>query len=274
MTPDQIEAIEQRVNTMVLRNEPTVVSTGTMDEARAAGAMMLFGEKYDDQVRMVRIGGDSLELCGGTHVDRSGDIGLFKIVQEAGVASGIRRVEAVTGPAALRWVQTQERQLRQVAAALKTQPDAVLDRAERLTRRAKDLERELEQTKAQLAMAGGSGGAGPVREEIEQIGGIPVWFKRADGTPKKALRELADRLRDQLQSGVVVLTAATGDRAALLVAATKDLSDRVDAGHIVRAALQPIGGSGGGRPDFAQGGGPAARIDEGLRHAREALASA
>jgi alanyl-tRNA synthetase len=272
VTPQQIEAIEQRVNTMVLRNEPTQVATGSMDEAQAAGAMMLFGEKYDDTVRMVRIGGDSLELCGGTHVERSGDIGLFKIVGESGVASGIRRIEAVTGPGAVRWVQQREQQLRRVAATLKVQPEEVGDRIEKLVRRSKELERALEDAKAKLALAGPSGGDA-AKDEVEEVGGVRVLFKRADGTPKKALRNLADQLRDQLQSGVVVLTAADGDRAALLVAATKDLKDRVHAGNVVKAAVEAIGGSGGGRPDFAQGGAPADRVDEALKAARAAIAA-
>ena len=266
VTEDEIERIENRVNEMVLRNAETEVKRGSMNDAKEAGAVMLFGEKYGDEVRMVRIGEDSLELCGGTHVARSGDIGPFRIVSEGAVASGVRRIEAVTGHRALAWMRQRERILREAASALKTRPEELGTRVQRLQQRNKELERELEQARTQAAL----GGAAP-KDEVESIGGVPVLFKQADGTPKKSLRNLADQLRDRLQSGVVVLTATEENRVAMLVAATKDLKGRVHAGELVKAAMDAMGGSGGGRPDFAQGGGPAQSLDQGLAEVRRQM---
>ncbi|MEM9112675.1 MAG: alanine--tRNA ligase [Myxococcota bacterium] len=266
VSPTELERIEDRVNALVLRNAETEVKLGNMEDARSAGAIMLFGEKYGDEVRMVRIGQDSLELCGGTHVRRSGDIGLFKIVSEGAVASGVRRIEALTGQGALDWVRTREQLLEASAAALKTRPEELAHRVLKLQARTKELERELEQARTQAALGGGAAQA-----EVESIGGVSVLFKRADGTPKKSLRNLADQLRDKLKSGVVVLTAKEDDRVAMLVAATKDLKGRVHAGDLVKAAMGAMGGSGGGRPDFAQGGGPAQSLEQGLAEVRRQM---
>jgi alanyl-tRNA synthetase len=273
LTPDQIDQIERRVNTMVLANAPTETVEATIDDAKRAGAVMLFGEKYGDRVRMVRIGKESLELCGGTHVRRSGDIGMFKIVQDAAIASGIRRIEAVTGLNALEWAQRQDRVLKKVSAALKTGPEDVPDRVEKILKKTRELEKELDTARAKAALGGSSGGVDPT-SRVEEIGGVRVLVHRADGTPKSALRELADRLRDKLQSGVVILSARGEDeKVALLVAVTKDLAARVNAGEVVKAAAAAMGGSGGGRPDFAQGGGPADRLEEGLATAKTAIAA-
>jgi alanyl-tRNA synthetase len=269
-TPDQVERIESRVNQMILANVPTETVEGSIDEAKKSGAVMLFGEKYGDRVRMVRIGKESLELCGGTHVRRSGDIGFFKVVQDAAIASGIRRLEAATGLNALEWVQKQERVLKRASAALKTGPEDIPDRIEKILKKTKELERDLDSARAQAAMGGSSSGVDPT-SNAEGIGGVRVLVHRADGTPKAALRELADRLRDKLQSGVVILGAKEEDKAALLVAVTKDLTGRVHAGNIVKAASAAMGGSGGGKPDFAQGGGPADRLDAGLEAAKSAV---
>jgi alanyl-tRNA synthetase len=272
LTAEELVAIEARVNRMVLENVDTRVAEGSMEDAQKAGATMLFGEKYGDRVRMVRIGGESLELCGGTHVSRSGDIGLFKIVSDAGLASGVRRLEAVTGLGALEWVQAQERLLRQAAGALRASPEQLPERVEKLVKRSKELERELEKAETRAALGGGaSSGAG---SELEELGGMKVLVKSADGTPKKSLRSLADQLRDQLASGVVILTATEEGQTSLLVAATKDLAGRVDAGAVVKAAVAAMGGSGGGRADFAQGGGPADKLQEGLARARAVIAGA
>ncbi|MEO1229723.1 MAG: alanine--tRNA ligase [Myxococcota bacterium] len=267
LTVDQQNAIEGRVNEMVLANRPTVAEVKSMDAARADGAMMLFGEKYGEEVRTVRIGGDSLELCGGLHVERSGDIGLFKLISESSLAAGIRRVEAVTGAGALGWVQSQSALLGRTAATMKVAPDELPDRVERLSKRAKQLERELEEARAQAALGGG----GEAQDEIEELGGLKVLVKKADGTPRKALRPLADKLRDKLGSGVVIVTSKEEDKVALLVAATKDLKEKVHAGNLVKAAAAAMGGSGGGRPDFAQGGGPAEGLEAGLGALRAAL---
>ena len=271
VSPEELAAIERRVNALVLANAETTVAEGSMSDAREAGAVMLFGEKYGDRVRMVRIGQISLELCGGTHVHRSGDIGLFKIVSDGALAAGVRRLEAVTGFGALDWAQAQDRLVRQVSGALRAAPDQLPDRIEKLQKRVKELERDLEKAQRQ-AVLGGSG-ASPA-SEVEEIGGVKVLFKKADGTPKKSLRALADQLRDKLGSGVVVLTAQEEDQVSILVAATKDLTGRVNAGQVVKAVTEAMGGSGGGRPDFAQGGGPAARLEAGLERARSALQTA
>ena len=269
---DETRAIEERVNQMILGNAQTAVAEKSLDEAQAEGAVMLFGEKYGDRVRTVRIGGDSLELCGGTHVKRAGEIGLFKIVSDSSIASGIRRIEAVTGLHALHYLQAQEQVVRQASAALKAKPEELADRISKLQRRAKDLERDLEQARAQAAMGGSR--ADPMAE-VEEIDGLRVLVKRSDETPKKALRPLADRLRDKLGSGVVILASAEGPRASLLVAATKDVAgSRVHAGNVVKAATAAMAGSGGGKPDFAQGGGEAAQLDEALAAARAVIAQA
>lgn len=267
LTGEQVGAVEDRVNRMILDNAGTEAAVGSLDEAKAAGALMLFGEKYAERVRMVRIGGDSLELCGGTHVARAGDIGLFKVVSDSGLSTGIRRLEAVTGLNALRWARSQENLLRRASGALKASPEDLPNRIRKLLDRTKQLERDLE--RAQAAAALGKGGA----EDVEEISGVKVLFKSADGTPKKALRPLADRLRDRLQSGVVVLHAEDAGRVALLVAATKDLKGRVHAGIVVKEATRAMGGSGGGRPDLAEGGGPAGQLHTGLARVREVLQS-
>ena len=266
LTAEQIDGIERRVNQMVLANTDTQASLRTMNEARAEGAMMLFGEKYGDEVRVVRIGGESVELCGGIHVRRSGDIGLFKLVADSSVAAGVRRVEAVTGLGALELVQREHRLLHELAAAAKAAPEELPARVDKLTKRTKQLERELEEARAQAAMGGGA-----AEDPVEEINGVKVLVKVADGTPKKALRPLADKLRDKLGSGVVILAAREDDKAAILVAATKDLGKKVHAGNIVKAAAAAMGGSGGGRPDFAQGGGPAGALEDGLTAARAAV---
>ncbi|MCK6548291.1 alanine--tRNA ligase [Myxococcota bacterium] len=270
LTAEQAEKIENRVNALVLANAATETVLGSIDEAKKHGAMMLFGEKYGDKVRMVRIGAESLELCGGTHVHRAGDIGLFKITSDAAIASGVRRMEAVTGMNALALVQKQERLLKTVAGALRASPEEAPDRLDKLVKKVRDLEKDLEKARAEAAMGGGGGDPTARAEDIQ---GVRVLVHRADGTPRGALRELADRLRDKLGSGVVILGAVEEDKASLLVAVTKDLAgSKVRAGDLVKAAAAAMGGSGGGKPDFAQGGGPAAKLDEGLAAAKAAVA--
>ncbi len=259
--------IEARVNAMILDNAAADTQVKSLDEAREAGAMMLFGEKYADEVRMIQIS-DSLELCGGTHVARAGDIGLFKITSEGGLASGVRRVEAVTGMNAVRWVQSQEARIRQASAALKTDPKNLAKRIEDLVSANKGLERDLQ--KAQTAAVMGGSSADPLAG-AEEIGGLKVLFKQVENTSGKALRDLADQLRDKMGSGVIVLSATSGDKASVLVAATKDLKGKVHAGNVVKAAAEAMGKKGGGRPDFAQGGGSAEKLSAGLDAARAAI---
>ncbi len=265
---EDIRRLENRVNELILKNDKTQVEETDIETARTKGAMMLFDEKYGERVRTVRVGAESLELCGGTHVARAGDIGLFKIVSDAPLASGIRRLEAVTGLGALAWVQKQESILQDAASALKISSSALTDRVRKLVEQNRELERKLDALHTQAAM--GAQDRNPM-DQVERWNGVQVLVHRADGTPKKALRQLADRLRDKLQSGVVILTACSEGHAAILVAATKDLREQVHAGQVVKAVSQAMGGSGGGRPDFAQGGGKATKLDAGLRAARQAI---
>lgn len=272
LTTDQLEAVEKRVNELVVANRDTVAEVRSIEDAKAEGAMMLFGEKYGEEVRVVRIGGDSVELCGGIHVRRSGDIGFFKVVSDSNLAAGVRRIEAVTGLGAVRWVQSQSRLLNEAKAAMRSSAEELPERIDKLSRRARQLEKEVEEARAEAAMGGGSS-KDPV-EEVEEINGIRVLVKTADGTPKKALKSLADRLRDKLGSGVVVLAAREGERATVLVAATKDMAGTVHAGNVVKAATAAMGGRGGGRPDLAEGGGPAENLEAGLVAARAAISGA
>jgi alanyl-tRNA synthetase len=271
VTAEQLDKIEQRVNELVLVDAATDVHVGTIDDARKSGAVMLFGEKYGDRVRMVRIGQDSLELCGGTHVRRTGDIGLFKIMADGALAAGVRRMEAVTGLGTLRWAQQQTRLLAEAAGALRAPAEALPERIDKLVKRARELEREIERVRAEAAL-GGKGG-GDVLERAETLAGVKVVIHRADGTPRKALREMSDKLRDRLQSGVVVLGVVEEDKASVLVAVTKDLTPKIDAGALVKAATEAMAGSGGGRADFAQGGGKPELLDEGLSRIRAVLAA-
>ncbi|MFO0727420.1 MAG: alanine--tRNA ligase [Myxococcota bacterium] len=269
VTTEQLERIEARVNSLVVADAATETELGSMERAKAAGAVMLFGEKYGDEVRMVRIGHDSLELCGGTHVRRAGEVGFFKVVSDGPLAAGVRRLEAVTGLGALEWVQTQTRILSEVMATVRAPAAELKDRVALLMKRTKDLERDLDRAKADAAMGGKSGG--DLLDRAEVLNGVRVLIHRADGTPTKALREMSDKLRDRLQSGVVVLGAVEDEKAAVLVAVTKDLAGKLHAGDLVKAASKAMEGSGGGRPDFAQGGGKGSMLDAGLEAIRRAL---
>jgi alanyl-tRNA synthetase len=251
VTDDERDRIEERVNAMVLRNEATRIQVTSMDGARAEGAMMLFGEKYGDEVRVVRIGHDSVELCGGTHVARAGDIGLLSITTEGGIAQGVRRIEAVTGMGALARLQ----QLRQVTAEAAAQlhagqPEEVPVRIAKLLGDLKGASRTIEGLQQKLATGGGAA------SDVVEVEGIKLLTRRVAGADPKALRAAADTLRGQLGSGVVVLGTDRDDKATLLVAVTKDLSARVHAGKLVGALAAHIEGKGGGRPDLAQAGGP------------------
>src|SRR5690554_3261488 len=268
------------VNAEIRKNSAVEIEETDIDTAKAKGAMALFGEKYGERVRVLTMGGGfSVELCGGTHVSRTGDIGLFKIVSESGVAAGIRRIEAVTGQGALDLVAANERQLKNVAALVRGGRDEVVDKVQQLIERSRALEREVQQLKARLAS--GAGGRDLLDEAVD-VGGIKLVAARIDGVDNKALRDTVDRLKDRLSSGVVVLGAAEGDKVRLVAGVTKDLTDRIAAGELIRGVAERVGGKGGGRPDFAQAGGnkPEA-LDEalasvkahiaGLSHSRENL---
>ncbi|HVJ75305.1 MAG TPA: DHHA1 domain-containing protein, partial [Casimicrobiaceae bacterium] len=214
------------------------------------GAMMLFGEKYGDDVRVLDIG-SSRELCGGTHVARTGDIGMFKVIGEGGVAAGIRRIEATTGKGALAWVQQQERALAGVAAALKAPVGELETRIAQLTEQARAAEKELAKLKAKAASSAGDDLAGGAAD----VGGVKVVAASIDGADAKSLRETVDKLKDKLKSAAIVLGSIADGKVTLIAGVTGDLTGRVKAGELVNHVATQVGGKGGGRPDLAQAGG-------------------
>ena len=253
MTRDQIDAIETIVNEQVVRNVTVQTEVRSTEEAIAAGAMALFGEKYGDRVRVVSIPEFSVELCGGTHVRATGDIGAFIVVEESGVAAGVRRIEALTGMGAVSRIQEQRASLEGVVQALNTTPPHAADMVQRLQADAKRLAREVDQLKMKLALSGG--GRQAEADAPLVVSGVKVATQRADGLEKTALRGLSDSLRDRLGSGVVVLASETDGKVTVVVSVTKDLTSRVQAGRLVRELAPIVGGGGGGRPDFAEAGG-------------------
>ncbi len=251
MTADQIARVEQIVNAQILANQQTLAQVMAYDDAVKGGAMALFGEKYGDTVRVLDIG-FSRELCGGTHVDRTGDIGLFKIVSEGGVAAGVRRVEAVTGDNALAWVQHLNATALRAAAALKTQPAELPDRIAALQDQVKSLEKELEQARAKLASSAGNA----LVEQAVSVKGSKLLAAQVQVADPKDLRAMVDQLKDKLKSAIVLLAAVGPDSKISLVAGvTSDLSGKVKAGDLLGHVASQVGGKGGGRPDMAMGGG-------------------
>ncbi len=277
VTGEEIRAIEAAVNERIRRNGEVVTHFMVPDDAIAAGALALFGEKYGEEVRVVNMGGDqgerfSVEFCGGTHVRRTGDIGLFKIVAESAVAAGVRRIEALSGAAAVDHMEEQDRRLREAAAVLKVAPGDVPERVAALAGERKRLERELAEARRELA----SGARGPAEAPpFKEVGGVKYAARRLDGVPPKELKPMADEIKKQIGSGVVAIVTATDGKASLVVAVTDDLTARLDAVEFVRAGAHALGGKGGGgRPDMAQAGGPdAAAADKALAAIEEALAA-
>ena len=253
MTSEQVKAIEKMVNDQIRYNSPVATRIMSMDEAVEAGAMALFGEKYGDEVRVLSMGVDdfSVELCGGTHVSRTGDIGLMRIVSESGVAAGVRRIEGVTGEAALAAMDQTEQRLVEVCDAVKGSPANVAAKVSALRSDNRDLEKEIARLKQKLASsAGGDLTAGAV-----EVQGIKVLAANVEGADAKSLRDTLDQVKNKLGSGVILLSAVEGDKVALAAGVTKDLTDRVKAGDLMKEFAQRLGGKGGGRPDMAQGGG-------------------
>ncbi|MBN3850911.1 alanine--tRNA ligase [Paraburkholderia sp. Ac-20342] len=250
MTDEQIRRVEEIVNAEVLANAPGIVRLMSYDEAVKGGAMALFGEKYGDEVRVLDLG-FSRELCGGTHVSRSGDIGFFKIVMEGGVAAGIRRVEAITGDNAVRYVQDLEARINAAAAVLKAQPAELTQRIGQVQDQVKALEKELGALKSKMASSQGNELAGQAIE----VGGVHVLAATLDGADVKTLRETVDKLKDKLKSAAIVLAAVEGGKVSLIAGVTPDASKKVKAGELVNFVAQQVGGKGGGRPDMAQAGG-------------------
>ncbi|HVV86108.1 MAG TPA: alanine--tRNA ligase [Kofleriaceae bacterium] len=252
MTAAQKRQVEDLVNDEIRRNADSIVEVLPIDQARARGAMAMFGEKYGAQVRVVRIGHQSLELCGGTHVRRAGDIGLFKILSESGVAQGVRRIEAVTGAGALAYVRQLEDELARAGERLRSAPLEVAERIEKLQAGYKALEREHDKLKQKLAS--GAGGR-DLMSEVVDVGGVKVLAAATEVDDPKVLRETGDQLRDKLGSGVVLLAGVAGDKVALVAMVTRDLTARLPAGKLVGVAAEVLGGRGGGKPDLAQGAG-------------------
>ncbi len=251
ITREQLEAIERRVNEEVRANHMVETRIMSLDDAKAVGAMALFGEKYDEQVRVLRMGDFSIELCGGTHVKSTGDIGLFKITAESGIASGVRRIEAVTGAGAIDWIQHDERQLLQIADLLNCARDEVTDKTAKVLEQGRRMEKELARLKSRLAAAAGAELAG----QAVQIGPAKVLAASLEGVEPKALRELMDQLKNRLGSAVILLATVNGGKVNLIAGVSKDLTGQCKAGDLVKLAAAKVGGKGGGRPDMAQAGG-------------------
>ncbi|WP_020411319.1 alanine--tRNA ligase [Microbulbifer variabilis] len=256
VTNKQLHAIESLVNAQVRANTPVDTCETDIESAKEMGAMALFGEKYGDTVRVLSMGETetgafSVELCGGTHVKRTGDIGLLRIVSESGIASGQRRIEAVTGAHALSLFDQTQQRLEHIAALLKARPDSLADKVEQLLLNNRKLEKEIGQLKTKLA----SGAGGDLSAQAVEIAGFKLLAASVDGADPKSLRDLADQMKNKLGSGVVLLAAPGEDKVALVAAVTKDLTDRLSAGDLMRFAAAKLGGKGGGRKDMAQGGG-------------------
>ena len=276
LTRDEIEQVEADVNAQIRGNETVTTRLMTPDEAIEAGAMALFGEKYGDEVRVLSMGRTpetdySVELCGGTHVRALGDIQLLKIISESAVSSGVRRIEALTGEAARRWLGDRDAKLREAAATLKSSPDEVPARIASLVEDRKRLERELADAKKALAMGGGtssSDAAGP-----EDVNGHKFLGQVVEGLDPKDLRSTVDTMKQRVGSGIAALVAVNDGRASVAVGVTKDLADQISAVDLLKAAVSALGGQGGGgRPDMAQGGGPdGSKAKEAIDAVKDAL---
>ncbi|MCY4362935.1 MAG: alanine--tRNA ligase [Gammaproteobacteria bacterium] len=252
VSAEQMLQIERLVNRRILDNIDTEIRFMPLNEALESGAMSLFGEKYDEQVRVLKIGGDfSVELCGGTHVGRAGDIGLFKLITETGIAAGIRRVEAVTGLGALGLVEAEEAQLADLARLLKSGRDKLSMKLEQVLENARRLEKELEQVKGKMASRAGA----ELGEQAELVNGIHVLARNMDGADPKTLRDTVDRLKSKLGTAVIVLGTVKDEKVNLVAGVTRDSTQKVQAGDLVNFVAQQVGGRGGGRPDLAQAGG-------------------
>jgi alanyl-tRNA synthetase len=280
VTPDEIDRIEAEVNAVVRQNLPAETELMAPKAAMAAGAMALFGEKYGETVRVLTLGQSlggqgaySVELCGGTHVARTGDIALFKVVQEQGVAAGVRRIEALTGESARRWLLDQAAVAKGLADQFKVPVAEVPTRVAALEAQRRQLEKELGDAKRQLAMGGGSGG-GAAAAGPEEVNGVQVLARIMDGVGGKDLRPIAEEFKKQLPDGVILLIGTADGKAAATVAVTGSAQASNNAVEIAKAAVTAMGGQGaGGRPDFAQGGAPdAAKADAGLAAAKALVA--
>jgi alanyl-tRNA synthetase len=257
----EIEEVERLANEQILKNTPVETRIMALDEAIATGAMALFGEKYGDQVRVVSVPGFSRELCGGTHVSRTGDIGVCKIVYEGSISAGVRRIEAITGEAALRQYQESTDALRRMAGLVRASEPELIEHVEKLLAAERAIEKQVEQLKNKLAQAAAAG----LEAQAQTVGAAKLLAARVDGMDRQQMRSLADSLRNKWKSAVVVLASAEEGSVAIVTAVTKDLTAKVHAGKLAGALAQAVGGKGGGRPDMAEGGGKdAAALDGAL----------
>jgi alanyl-tRNA synthetase len=268
VTREEIDRVERIVNEQITRNTPVSTEVRSTQEAIAAGAMALFGEKYGDQVRVVSVPGFSLELCGGTHVRATGDIGFFAVVAEGGVAAGVRRIEALTGLGAVAWAQQQRAALASVLEALHVPEDKAVETVDKLHAEAKRLAREVTQLKTKVAMGGGGAIEG---DDTIEVGGVKLARRRVSELGKDALRGLADSLKAKIKSGVVVIASESDGKVQIVVSVTPDLTSRVKAGQIVKEIAPLVGGGGGGRPDFAEAGGKQPENIDQMLHAAESV---
>ncbi|MCW9014587.1 MAG: alanine--tRNA ligase [Gammaproteobacteria bacterium] len=249
--PEELRRIEQLVNAQIRRNLDTSAEEMAITAAKEKGAMALFGEKYGDEVRVVSMGDFSIELCGGVHVNRTGDIGYFKITSESGIASGVRRIEAVTGVAAVEWAEQQDKQINNLSSILKANRDELESKAQQLLDRLKAQDRELSQLKSRLATQTGR----DITADAVEIAGIKVLAVKLDGVDSKAMRDTMDQLKNKLGSAAIVLATTEGNKVSLCAGVTKDQTARLKAGDLVNMVASQVGGKGGGRPDMAMAGG-------------------
>ena len=262
VTREELRRIEAMVSSWILGNDEARTEVMPLDEAKRSGAVALFGEKYEDPVRVLSIGGYSAELCGGTHVRRSGDVGLFKIVSEGGIAAGVRRIVALTGEEALAWVHSMEDRIERIAGSMKADTETVADRVEAMLARSRELERDLERLKARVAASHGD----DLAAQAVDVNGLKVLAAKIDGADPKALRETVDRLKSRLGSAAVVLATVKAGKVALVAGVTKDYADRIEAGMLANHVARQVGGRGGGRPELAQAGGnDPSRVDQAIR---------
>ena len=249
---EKLKAVEQLVNRLIRENLPVTTDEMSREDALKTGAMAIFEERYGEKVRLVRVGdGVSMELCGGTHTARTGNIGLFKIISESAVGANVRRIEALTAKAALEYVESQEDDVRTVATLLKTAPSQIKERVERLLKEQKQRERELESIRAKML----SGQSEDMLAGVKDVDGVKVLAREVKAESPKELREFSDRLKEKLRSGIIVLGAKNSGKALLICVVTKDLQDQYNAGRIISRLSEMVGGKGGGRKDMAQGGG-------------------
>jgi alanyl-tRNA synthetase len=251
VTAGEISTVERIVNEQIRANNPVTAEIMAKDDAVKAGAMALFGEKYGDEVRVLKIGDFSTELCGGTHVQRAGDIGCFKIINETGIAAGVRRIEAVTGAGCIEWIAGREQALTAIAALVKSAAEKTPEKVEQLIEKNRQLEKQLERLNAKLASSAGN----ELGAQAVEVGGIKVLAVKLDGVDIKSLKDMVDQLKNKLGSAAIVLSVVDSDKVSLVAGVTKDQTGRIKAGDLVNFVATKVGGKGGGRPDMAQAGG-------------------